>query len=897
MRCHMLGTFLVCALFLWILPTAWGSQPDQLGTPSLMLNDHYVREGAVTNFDTCLAVADDHRAYEVWRSADPQISEVRSVSEKMLAGKLDGLHHQIKHRLGFGTIYACARIIEAWHGMHRPFSFKERFQTYPGPEDGRFQHGTVVVDLKANKMDDHGDPIGSIVRGSIEAVPLVRILTSPLLLPPRAFGGIVIRNAEINGTLLFHNVHLSIPLSFANVKFRGHSYQKNVFGDKVEEPVKDTAIAIINSRLKDRLQISDSQLCGGVRMIDSQFAETVKFMDVQQVTITCRPIMVSETSDDSTSQPAGIRISSSTFNQSFSTILSNIINLHISSSDIRNLVSSRTNFGQLLKIWESDIGSMLITCSTLAKTVSISYNHVDKDLYVLGSRSQQVTGGTPCNEWWDMNEPPAERATIVISSNRIGGGLGLKQLNGSITGSKINLASNRVGNGSEIYVPSPDKDGKPWHGRINLEGSIYEGRIVIGRDSAGSDQVVGNVHEKDQIELSDIIVRYCSPLKNSRSAAVIQFRAARIRTLEWDLPITCKYRWKGYGLTYDLWLAGDTAKASTVAGLKIESHEALRIWRRSLADYESASLDAMSSYLAGKGSYVDSRNILLEAKRLSYAPECRPDHWAWRCIDYPFVGKPSGSNSLSNSAMASETSHASNEGSGQNSPSFGERFQSAAMLILLAPGGYGAQPERSLIMIGATSIIFFGIYFCYSRWLLWKLRDVPICADDLMLTISTQSKQLLLPGSPRNELQETQELAFEHKMDKPDIEDWPTVDQWSSYSTDERLERVQDLLVKKVRPCQDEASGMRLRELKKLCKRLERFGNTETAGFSLFDQGKMPTRFTHWRYSIDTMLPVIDLHAYGIYYPVSGWVRFISVLQHVLGWWWLTVFIASAAIL
>lgn len=59
----------------------------------------------------------------------------------------------------------------------------------------------------------------------------------------------------------------------------------------------------------------------------------------------------------------------------------------------------------------------------------------------------------------------------------------------------------------------------------------------------------------------------------------------------------------------------------------------------------------------------------------------------------------------------------------------------------------------------------------------------------------------------------------------------------------------------------------------------------------------MPTRFTYWRYSIDTMLPVIDLHAYGTYYPVSAWMRALCVTQHVLGWWWLTVFIASAAIL
>ncbi len=45
------------------------------------------------------------------------------------------------------------------------------------------------------------------------------------------------------------------------------------------------------------------------------------------------------------------------------------------------------------------------------------------------------------------------------------------------------------------------------------------------------------------------------------------------------------------------------------------------------------------------------------------------------------------------------------------------------------------------------------------------------------------------------------------------------------------------------------------------------------------------------------MIPVIDLHAYSSYYPEWWPMRGVTVIQHICGWWWLTVFVASAAIL
>ncbi len=80
-------------------------------------------------------------------------------------------------------------------------------------------------------------------------------------------------------------------------------------------------------------------------------------------------------------------------------------------------------------------------------------------------------------------------------------------------------------------------------------------------------------------------------------------------------------------------------------------------------------------------------------------------------------------------------------------------------------------------------------------------------------------------------------------------------------------------------------------------RKLEELGTTDIPGFSRFDENRMPKRFTRLRYAIDTMVPFIDLHAYANYYPENIFVRAYSIVQHVCGWWWVTVFIASAAIL
>jgi hypothetical protein len=72
---------------------------------------------------------------------------------------------------------------------------------------------------------------------------------------------------------------------------------------------------------------------------------------------------------------------------------------------------------------------------------------------------------------------------------------------------------------------------------------------------------------------------------------------------------------------------------------------------------------------------------------------------------------------------------------------------------------------------------------------------------------------------------------------------------------------------------------------------------TRVPGFMQYQRDRRPADFSIWAFSADAVLPVINLHAYTEYYPRSRAVRVFSFFQHIIGWWMLSVFLASATIL
>ena len=80
---------------------------------------------------------------------------------------------------------------------------------------------------------------------------------------------------------------------------------------------------------------------------------------------------------------------------------------------------------------------------------------------------------------------------------------------------------------------------------------------------------------------------------------------------------------------------------------------------------------------------------------------------------------------------------------------------------------------------------------------------------------------------------------------------------------------------------------------------LKEFGSVAQPGFAHFDKiNEVGYKdFRLMRYSLDAMVPVVSLYGYDKFYPIDGHARFVSSVQHIAGWWWLTVFTASLTIL
>ena len=897
-------------------------------TKSLVDDEFYRRDGVIKEMPTCLLVAADEDALGLW----DQKHMWHTMDVPVLWKALYELTPSEKGARGFGTIWACAQILRSWYTR-----LSTRSQSRPTDSvDGRVEHGAVVIDLGFRRKGDQSDhpDVDRDGRVTIDPMPLVRLLSSPQLLPSWAFGGIVVRRATINGTLLLHNLHLSIPLAFVNVRFIGSDYRKDVYA--IDKPIEDTAISIIHSRFTDYIVVSKSQICGSVRINDSYFGENIEWRGIVQKPLEMAASKTDQLqcSDDRTQEKRlGFYINGSEFAQGLRINKSDLGFFYAFGNSISRFDSSSTNFGSKLDFGDNDFGSIVISGSS-AKENFINYNRIKNDFFIKGSANSD-----------------RKIEAININSNRVGGGIGFVNFPSKILPYELNslpdelsfppfdlgllpeelsFESNHVGNGSLLCLP------KEWRGTVSLDGSSYDGKLVIGlTDTKGQDDgnslrcSAGFPFPKHFDQDEDT---YCPNLRsgaNARADGVVRvnLEAADIRTLGWHLPLDCGYRWKGFGLKYRLWQPHDAA-AGTLSGKNNDGDlsplRVFRAWRTTLWSHEPAPLDAMSHYLTDNGAYVQSREIMLEAKRLNYAPSCPPDSYTVACpfwVNWNFV--PDGISPISTPPADAEVVEITASGGAEDVQqqsmmawsqnlfwSLWDHILSVLMLFFLWPGGYGAAPERAVVLIGGFAVIFYVIYMRYSMMLKGKLDAVPRYIQHMSgIKTCTLAKAPEKP-LPRQGLKEVHRQGFAYSSPDPDAPSpvvrsaeterlpWPTEDEWKPLGTDERLAVIQDLLLPALKKHIAESEQVNYQQdLRMLRQRLGHFGNTETLGFSLFDSNKMPTRFTHWLYSIDTMLPFIDLHAYGNYYPESGWIRTCSIIQHVLGWWLLTVFIASAAIL
>ncbi|HEX6143351.1 MAG TPA: hypothetical protein VFZ01_11565, partial [Geminicoccaceae bacterium] len=637
-------------------------------TGRLVEDDAYLRHGAITTMATCLTVADDVAATLLWSKEFHD----RPEADHGLAAWLVDADQSFAEEPGFGTLLACAQIVAAWHT-----SLPDR-RTGSETDDGRIEHGAVVIDL-ANAA---GDPT------AIRPEPLVRLLTSQGLLPPPAFGGVVIRNARIDGTLLFYNLHLNHPLTFVRTEFRGGDYPKDFLE---EEPIKGTAVSIQHSRFADHIAIMSSRLCGDMLVGDSWFQETLLLSKVEQV-------------EDGCAIATKLMIQGNRFAQGLNINRSRLEELHAASNEMDLLLMSRNQFAQRFLLESNNFGTLTLYGDGFSRSAEIKYNRIANDLFLDGTPapSGSLIGRTE---------------TFEVTSNQIGGGLIFQDFSSSGAPEQLNFRSNHVGNGSQICLPHD------WRGELKLDGSSYEGTLAVGlRYPQGVEPPYGEVERDPPCHGPFFIDReraanpfagntYCEPVDERTGRNVlIDLTATEIRTLQWHLPFNCTYRWSGFGLTYDLWMPPGRAKADFASKGEKWHEAAFNAWRTTLKSYQPASLDMMSRYFADKGEHVASRDLQVEAKRLNYAPECAPSDDLLSCMGQ-VIGKPAAPGVQ----FAGRAYAATDLGGDAWDEPLVDRIWRAFKLVLLWPGGFGAKPERAILLLMGGAIGFGALYWVYIR--------------------------------------------------------------------------------------------------------------------------------------------------------------------------------------
>jgi hypothetical protein len=871
-------------------PILAAAAPSSGPPRSLADDDAYLRHGAITTMETCLTVAADARASMLWKGedyfSDPTGGEQAAAGtgippelknpadHRRLVAWLDRPDSPIRRskRQGVGTLLACARIVAAWQAALP--DAEAASDAMPRHADGRVEHGAIVIDLALGPSAAAAEPTdgdqAELERALIDPVPLVRLLTSPGLLPQAAHGGVIIRNAIITGPLLLNNVHLLLPLSFVNVRFQGGEYSKGVFNSG---SIRDRALTIIDSRFQDHFMISDSVFCGDVGILDSMFEQTLELRKIEQYPAGC-----SSSGDQAEGPRHKITIQTSHFGQDLRISKAQLQHLQLFSNRIESFSSNGTEFGKHLEIANNQIGAFYVDDTLLAAVNAINYNEIATDFAIYGR---------------PLGKSEEERIeTLQITSNRIGGGLKLRQLPATrLPRDLVDLRSNRVGNGSSVCLPAD------WTGELELEGSEFAGVLTIGVPFVDGDVYRGEDARKpcriapdgtaDAGNLDGLFVgpsaawigdrprreEYCA--RDTDDRLRVDFKAAEIRTLQWHMPLSCEYRWSGYGLTYDLWLPHPEVEEQLRAGAEGGDGvlAAFRTWRYALVEYQPAPLDAMSRYLDGKGSYVASREIQIEAKRLNYTPNCAPHEWLPACAR---MRLDSG---MTKPASAGSGSADDPAASAPSPMSWIDRVRRGVALFFLMPAGYGAAPENALGWIFGGWIFFSGVYTAYIVSSRRRLDHVKARVTEVVSRLGEQAREQPPGDKLREELEELSgKLAFDE------------------LSVEEQCQLLQKTLLPRLRELR---KSHRLKDpaLVALVEHNPQLGSTDIFGFSRFNPEQSPSRFTPWRYSIDAMIPVIDLHAYNNYYPEARWMRFVPVIQHLLGWWWITVFVASAAIL
>lgn len=755
-----------------------------------------------------------------------------------------------------GEAVLCAAILDAWR--------LPTTELGPGAKYDHV-HAALVVTIGSSASDSG--------RKDLPATALVRLLSLKNLLPEAYFGGIAIKYANILGPMVLNQLRLQHGLALTGVKITPGRYGREL----LDKRSYDYALVFHNSDIQKRFVIANSVICGSTIITSTRSTAYFGIVD-STVLESCDPAAADANSGNEifwviSSEFKGVfQITGNSENPVFDN------KLKFDNNRLKDLSLEKLYLNNGVQISNNHIGTVNLQSIASRTGYKVESNRLEGDFSL-------QNGIETVNELMKLIARDDRKRSFDLIDNKIGGGIYFERSIEYAKYSGLKFTGNRIDLYSRIELQ------ESWSGTLDLSSSEFFGNLQLRYSGGEYDKRYGDSGERrvDLPMTGPLPNEYCvdtdeqrnSP--TSRQPITVSLDGARFNVFDWRLPFDCHVRWTGKGMVIGLWgmpnesysLNGEvTATAGGAPSGPDEDRglnaiDLVKRWRFLLAENDADALGAVSTYLKQHGEYTDSRSISEEAKRLNYAPKsCRPsDLFLYCLIRYPW----------------------------RDGDQFWENLARAATLLFLAPGGYGAAPERALFCLFIGALFSFGVYQTYV-WLVWRRYESALASILAFVERLYGEHGGLSYGTGvlrPIDISARMKIAIEQRKAGHDPQRW----------TPDNIVRFEDIHVDLQTTCAFIASQSRECEIPLAVHRdfealrEAAIGTSKVCGFSLFEFTQKPGRFTVFRYSVDAMLPVIDLHAYSRYYPEAMWMRAFAVTQHIIGWWWLTVFLASAAIL
>ena len=728
---------------------------------------------------------------------------------------------------------------------------------------------------------------------------------------PTLPGGLTFENGTIEGRLYLHNLALAFPLKFRNMIFGNDGH-----------PKAPRAVDISNSKIDGGLIFDQSIVCGEISIFDSILNRGLSLLSINFVEASDQKL---SHVNQNLSHIIGKRAAKQSIEMACDNdlkisnapppieerVIYDTSNFKIRRSKIsgslhlHNIVLPRIiindNIIQSLLMSSFDVAKFELVGNSIANFTSnkawanrcflIKSNQIDGELELNFSREGSKSWYS--QKSYDCRNEIIQPNALGILSNQVEGGLTVKVENSSSSDIvKFDLRDNQVANGSRIEL-SP-----AWAGTVDLSGAHFAGHLKLG--------YLGKTGQ---------------PI-NPQPQIKFLFDGATISSLGWefdlhDQPEKNFVNWQGRGLQLGSWQG------------KHQSDD-IASWRLALEPRESSSSERklIAERLHAQGSFSLSRDVFMEAKKCDYLPGWDPNDWIiiqafersfssmakfLQDSNNPSVGQfcdtitENPANRSSDKAFQPRT--ASFEVLIEIIKLVSSGFLSLLLVLMIAPTGFGVHPEWAI-----GWLFFFWLAGGIVYWIrIRKVRDSlkktaqenwMLCAEALAGRHATSKDTYT-----RQLLDKFEELSFA-PTDTPDPKDKilkeafkPGNTLWENQdnSVGDTYQSDHEFRPQAYHALQEEFNSWAANNPCHLASHLEwkspwQTGHTEAPGFVRFDSGKQPRHFSVWRYSADAMLPIIDLHAYSTYHPVDK-IRWLPVLQHILGWWLTTGLIVSLAIL